>query len=119
MEARAQDGAPGSREPHNDGGQEHRPPSHHAARFGYTVTKKIGNAVTRNRIRRRLKAAIAALAPAHAVSGLDYVVVARHGADAKPFTDLERDLKSCLERIARSARKPPQTIASQPKSAKT
>ncbi|HPG88144.1 MAG TPA: ribonuclease P protein component [Hyphomicrobium sp.] len=62
------------------------------ARFGFTVTKKLGNAVKRNRIRRRLKAAISELAPAEAKSGYDYVVVARSAAFDRPFADIRADL---------------------------
>jgi ribonuclease P protein component len=62
-------------------------------RFGFTVTKKLGNAVTRNRIRRRLKAAISELAPEQAQPGFDYVVVARSAAFDRPYTDIIADLK--------------------------
>jgi ribonuclease P protein component len=61
-------------------------------RFGFTITKKLGNAVTRNRIRRRLKAAIAQLAPLQAQPGFDYVVVARHAAFDRPYPDIIADL---------------------------
>jgi ribonuclease P protein component len=61
-------------------------------RFGFTVTKKIGNAVTRNRIRRRLKAALTELAPALAQPGFDYVVVARAIAFSRPYADIVSDL---------------------------
>lgn len=61
-------------------------------RFGFTVTKKLGNAVTRNRIRRRLKAAITQLCGAHAMLGYDYVVVARSAAFDRPYSDIVADL---------------------------
>lgn len=73
-----------------------RPPGDRAgvagARFGFTITKKIGNAVTRNRIRRRLKAAFAAAAGQHALSPCDYVIVARHAALDRPFSLLLEDV---------------------------
>lgn len=56
------------------------------------MTKKIGNAVTRNRIRRRLKAALTELAPALAQPGFDYVVVARPVAFSRPYADIVGDL---------------------------
>lgn len=65
-------------------------------RFGFTVTKKLGNAVTRNRIRRRLKAALSRVAPSHARDGFDYVVVARSAAFDRPFEDMVRDLERAL-----------------------
>ncbi len=61
-------------------------------RFGFTVTKKLGNAVTRNRIRRRLKAAISELAPIGARAGFDYVVVARAAAFDRPYPDIIADI---------------------------
>jgi ribonuclease P protein component len=63
-----------------------RPP-----RFGFTVTKKTGNAVVRNRIRRRLRAAAKAAA-LHAVAGADYVLIARPAALTLPFERLVTDL---------------------------
>lgn len=61
-------------------------------RFGFTVTKKLGGAVVRNRIRRRLKAAITALAASEAKDGFDYVIVARQAAHDRPFPDMLADL---------------------------
>jgi ribonuclease P protein component len=61
-------------------------------RFGFTVTKKLGGAVIRNRIRRRLKAAIAEIAACEAKDGFDYVVVARLAAQDRPFPDMLADL---------------------------
>lgn len=70
-----------------------------AARFGFTVTKKLGSAVRRNRIRRRLKAAVAELAASHGMPGFDYVVVARSAAFDRPYADLLADLNVALTRI--------------------
>ena len=68
-------------------------------RFGFTVTKKIGNAVVRNRIRRRLKAALARLAPDRTRADFDYVIIAREGLFDRPFTTLIEDLASALNRV--------------------
>ncbi len=68
-------------------------------RFGFTVTKKLGGAVVRNRIRRRLKAAIAQLAIAEAKDGYDYVIVARQAAHDRPFPDLLADLTRALRGV--------------------
>ncbi|WP_409561758.1 ribonuclease P protein component [Hyphomicrobium sp. MC8b] len=65
-------------------------------RFGFTITKKIGNAVTRNRIRRRLKAAFAAETKAKSLGACDYVVVARHAALDRPFDLLLGDVNRAL-----------------------
>lgn len=68
-------------------------------RFGFTITKQIGKAVDRNRIRRRLKAALDELAPAFARPGYDYVVVARGPALDRPFVELKKELEDALHRV--------------------
>ncbi len=82
---------------------------HEGPRFGFTVTKKLGGAIVRNRIRRRLKAAVAELAPEHARSGFDYVLVARQPAFDRPFAALKKELEDALHRVhhPRRARRPP------------
>ncbi len=65
-------------------------------RFGFTITKKIGNAVTRNRIRRRLKAAFAARTKGANLGACDYVIVARHAAVDRPFELLLDDVGRAL-----------------------
>jgi len=62
------------------------------ARFGLTVTKKCGNAVARNRIRRRLREAIRVLARDETAPGSDYVVVGRPDVLAAPFGQLAGEL---------------------------
>lgn len=70
-----------------------------AARFGFTVTKKIGGAVVRNRVRRRLRALTAALDPTQVRPGFDYVLIARSGAISRTFPDLKADLEQALSRV--------------------
>ena len=67
------------------------------ARIGFTATKKIGGAVQRNRAKRRLRAAAAALLPLYGVEGSDYVLVARAGTLTRPFADLLEDLAGSLK----------------------
>lgn len=69
------------------------------ARFGFTITKAIGNAVTRNLIRRRLKSAIAEVAPVVAKNTHDYVLIARAAASKRPFEDLKKDLEQAFQRV--------------------
>jgi ribonuclease P protein component len=69
------------------------------ARFGYTVSKKVGGAVERNRIRRRLRALTAALGADQVRPGFDYVLIARSGAIDRSFVDLKSDLDQALSRI--------------------
>jgi ribonuclease P protein component len=68
-------------------------------RFGLTVTKKTGGAVERNRIRRRLRAALGAGAALVQPGEHDYVIVARREALDAPFDRLCADLKLALERV--------------------
>jgi ribonuclease P protein component len=68
------------------------------ARIGFTVTKKIGNAVVRNRTRRRLKEA-ARLELAHdALSGIDLVLIGREATRGRAFPDLRDDLRRALRK---------------------
>lgn len=72
-------------------------------RFGLTVTKKTGNSVERNRIKRRLRAALR-LAPLDGSVANDYVLVARRDCLAAPFEQLITDLvESCAKAVAKSA----------------
>ena len=66
------------------------------ARIGFTVTKKVGNAVIRNRTRRRLKEAARLLLRESPVSGVDLVVIGRDTTRARPFLDLMDDLRRAL-----------------------
>lgn len=75
------------------------------ARFGFTITKKVGGAVERNRMRRRLKAALTDLS-GEALPDFDYVVVARRQALEQPFDQLKADLSAGLRHISRGADKP-------------
>ena len=68
-------------------------------RIGFTVTKKLGNAVVRNRIKRRLRHAVAAVMADCAVQGHDYVVIGRAAAVDQPFEDLIRDFRDAFEDV--------------------
>src|SRR5262249_21184814 len=68
------------------------------ARFGFTVTRAVGGAVERNRIRRRLKAAVMSVQMSHARLGFDYVVVAPPSALAGKFEGLARAVATALRR---------------------
>ena len=69
------------------------------ARVGYTVTKKTGSAVERNRIRRRLRAATCEVMPRLGKQGFDYVVVAGRAAIEMPYSVLIRDLEQAIIRL--------------------
>lgn len=68
-------------------------------RVGFTVTRKVGGAVVRNRARRRLRAAAEAVMPRHAAAGHDYVVIGRAGTLRRPFPALVGDLETALRRL--------------------
>lgn len=70
-----------------------------AIRVGFTATKKLGNAVTRNRAKRRLRAAVQAVMPLHARAGHDYVLVARDGSLTRSYPDLLNDLILALDKV--------------------
>jgi ribonuclease P protein component len=67
-----------------------------AARVGFTVTKKVGNAVVRNRVRRRLKEAVRVLAAGDMQRGTDYVIVGRGELLSVPFADIGTELSRRL-----------------------
>jgi len=68
-------------------------------RIGFTVTRKVGNAVVRNRVRRRLRAVVDRVAVAHARGGQDYVLIGRAGTLRRPFDALVADLEAALRRL--------------------
>jgi len=68
-------------------------------RVGFTASRKIGGAVQRNRARRRLRAAVCRIMPAHAAPDHDYVVIARAGALTRAFPALIGDLEAALRRL--------------------
>ncbi len=75
-------------------------------RFGFTVTKRIGNAVERNRIRRRLKEAARHASVGRLDGGFDHVLIGRRAALALEFAALVDDLAGGLDRAATMASKP-------------
>lgn len=72
-----------------------------SARVGFTVTKKTGNAVVRNRIRRRLRAATAECIARSGTAGWDYVVIGRNTALDAPYEVILRDLSYALRKVSR------------------
>jgi len=70
-----------------------------AVRIGFTVTKKVGNAVKRNRARRRLRAAVDEVVPCHAREGYDFVVIGRAATIKRPYSMLVNDLKTAFDRL--------------------
>ena len=71
----------------------------HPARLGFTVTKKVGNAVVRNRTKRRLRAAARAVLDPAPLTGVDLVLIGRDTTRARPFTLLVEDLRRALGKV--------------------
>ena len=76
-------------------------------RFGFTITKKIGQAHERNRMRRRLSHALRSLKTPPALENWDFVIVARRPALDTPFVTLVRDFNLALGRLSRVSAVPP------------
>ncbi|MDA5093308.1 ribonuclease P protein component [Aliiroseovarius sp. KMU-50] len=75
-------------------------------RIGFTCSKKVGNAVARNRAKRRLRAIARDILPAHGKAGWDYVLIGRKEATAtRDYTDLTKDLIRALKEV-HAPRKP-------------
>lgn len=77
-------------------------------RVGFTCSKKVGNAVARNRAKRRLRAAAAQVLPLYGRAGWDYVLIGRAGITSEhPFTLMTAELVEALAKVhgARDRRK--------------
>ena len=68
-------------------------------RVGFTVSKKVGNAVIRNRVRRRLREIARQVMPVQARPDLDYVLVGRQGALERDFAVMRQELVEALKRL--------------------
>jgi ribonuclease P protein component len=69
------------------------------ARFGFTVSKKVGNAVERNRVRRRLREIVRLSAASRLRAGHDYVLVGRRAALNLPFARMTEDFEGALRKV--------------------
>ena len=74
------------------------------ARFGFTVSRKVGTAVERNRVRRRLKEIVRRNAAVIAQDGHDYVLIGRRAALAMPFDEMTTEFVGALARLSRGRR---------------
>ena len=68
-------------------------------RFGFTASKKVGNAVSRNRARRRLRAAASDVVFEWLDDPMDFVLIARGTTMQRPYDELLEDLKRALVRV--------------------
>ncbi len=70
-------------------------------RYGITVTKKIGNAVARNRMKRRFRALLAELLPQYGIGGADHIMIGRKQDGERDFTAMKSDLEKALKHLAK------------------
>ena len=68
-------------------------------RIGYTVTKKIGNAVVRNRMKRRFRALVRAMLPDLGIPGADHVLIGRAGGVERDYAALASELSKALGKL--------------------
>ena len=78
-----------------------RPNGLETMRFGITVTKKIGNAVVRNRMKRRFRELARAVLPTDGVAGADHVLIGRASGIERDFSALKADLARALGKVKR------------------
>jgi ribonuclease P protein component len=76
-------------------------------RAGFTVTRKVGSAVIRNRAKRRLRAAAAEILPLAAKYGYDYVLIGRHATPTRRWAELLADLRTALDDVHGSRAREP------------
>jgi ribonuclease P protein component len=72
-----------------------------AKRIGFTVTKKIGGAVVRNRMKRRLRALAREILPATGFAGSDHVLIGRAGGIERDYAVLRQELERAVEKLRR------------------
>ena len=92
-----------------------RPNQGAGLRFGITVTKKIGNAVVRNRMKRRFRALVRELLPSQGLPDHDHVLIGREGGIERDFAKLREELAQALSRAAAGKGDPPRSPRGKPR----
>jgi ribonuclease P protein component len=97
VQARARDTA--GADPDATGGNGAAPVPEPPVRVGLTVSRKVGNAVTRNRAKRRLRALARDVLPVAGRPGTDYVLIGRQETPTRPAADLRQDLETAVRKL--------------------
>ena len=92
-----------------------RPNGGQGIRYGITVTKKIGNAVVRNRMKRRFRELLRAALPDAGLADHDHVLIGRDGGVERDFTQLGAELVVALDRAASGKGDPPRRPRAKPR----
>jgi ribonuclease P protein component len=87
--------------------QAHRRANEGPVRFGFTVSKKVGNAVERNRVRRRLRELVRLYGLGRVQDGFDYVLVGRRKALKLPFSRMAEEFEGALRQCRPSTTRDP------------
>ena len=95
-----------------------RPNDGAGRRFGITVTKRIGNAVVRNRMKRRFRELLRELLPEQGMADSDHVLIGREGGVERDFAQLRLELAAALARAAAGKGDPPRSGRGRPKKGK-
>lgn len=74
-----------------------------ALRLGLTVSKKVGNAVVRNRMKRRFRELARAILPQAGIAGADHVLIGRQSGIERPYDQLADELEKALARLKAKA----------------
>jgi ribonuclease P protein component len=77
-----------------------------AIRVGITVTKKIGGAVVRNRMKRRFRSLSRALLPSDGIAGADHVLIGREGGVERDYAKLSAELGQALAKVRKQMGSP-------------
>jgi ribonuclease P protein component len=77
-----------------------RPSDDPAIRLGITITKKVGNAVIRNRMRRRFRELARELLPSLGKAGADHILIGRDGGIERDFAQLREDMTKALRKLS-------------------